>query len=225
MMSDQLLPIRQRQVMPAAICGLGCLALELSCLRDGHWFPPLSNIGVVVTVTWATVTDVTRFRIPNVLTYSAFLIACVLGLAVTTLDGWLPDSAIGAVGAVGLQECLVGAATCFGVMLVVWSLAGRGGGDVKLATAVGAFVGVQAGLQIIFLAHVLAAIAALAWLCLQRGFIGTFGLLLRQIGQLVGPPSMCQLGPEERHLMQRPLPMAAYFAIASMITMCGVILS
>jgi prepilin peptidase CpaA len=221
-MTIHKLSLWQRRIVPAVIGGLGCIALEVTAIDRGHWLPPLVDIAVMVLVTWAAAADVTNLRVPNRLTYPAFLLACSLGVAVSTLGEWLPVSALQTLGAIGLPECLVGAAACFAVMLVIWSLAGRGGGDVKLATAVGAFVGLRPGLQIIVLTHVFAAVSAFVWLSVQCGLLRTVSILLRQIGQLLLPNWVCPARPEEQSLMGRPIPLAAFLAIACIVTLCGV---
>jgi prepilin peptidase CpaA len=85
------------------------------------------NIFVAVIVLLATVTDVRRRRIPNVLTFSAALAALVFH---AVAGGWLGV-------AWSLAGWLAGALLFF----PMFALRGMGAGDVKLLAAVGACLG------------------------------------------------------------------------------------
>jgi prepilin peptidase CpaA len=67
---------------------------------------------------------------------------------------------------IGFEESLVGLAACGGLMLVCYMLFGIGGGDVKLVAMMGAFLGLERGLEAVLWTFVLAAclgIIALGW--------------------------------------------------------------
>lgn len=70
--------------------------------------------------------DLRRRRIPNALTLGGLLLALVLRTAA---------------GLDALTAGLLGAALAFGLSLPLFAIGGLGGGDVKLLTAVGAFLG------------------------------------------------------------------------------------
>lgn len=74
----------------------------------------------------ASAYDITQQRIPNAITVTAFVAA----LALRAPDG---------LSSVGLG--LLGAAICFVLALPFFLVGGAGGGDVKLLTAFGAFLG------------------------------------------------------------------------------------
>ncbi len=114
--------------------------------------------GVALAI--CTVTDLRTRRIPNAVT----LPLAVSGLAVNLY-------AMGSrsvPGAVGFPSALLGLATCFGVMLLFHVLAGHGAGDVKLAAALGTWMGVEAGLLCVVHAYIVAGVVALASLALRH---------------------------------------------------------
>lgn len=90
----------------------------------------------LVTCLVAAVTDWRQGRIPNRLTYSAMGLGILLQtLLPRVID--LEDS----VRAMGATQSLLGLAVGFGAMLVVALISRGGGGDVKLAGALGAILG------------------------------------------------------------------------------------
>ncbi len=109
------------------------------------WFF-LSALAAVLAI--AGYTDERWTKVPKWLTVPAFaaglVISCVRGgwLAAHALPVWLfTDSGI-ALGAVdGLLFALAGAFTGFGLFFALWLLGFCGGGDVKLFTALGAWLG------------------------------------------------------------------------------------
>jgi prepilin peptidase CpaA len=98
---------------------------------------------VVLFTLLCLVTDVRSRRIPNWLTVPAF----GLGLAAHTAAG----------GFSGLQTSLGGFATGFGILFVLWLFGGGGGGDVKMMSALGAWLGATMVLQA-FLASAVATV-------------------------------------------------------------------
>ncbi len=116
-------------------------------------------VAVVVFTTAAAISDLTTRKLPNWLTVSAF----VAGLLAHTVTGGLS----------GLGFSLLGFATGFCILLVLWLIGGSGGGDVKLMGALGAWLGVGLTLQVFLVSTALAAMATGARLLagtLSRGF-------------------------------------------------------
>lgn len=87
--------------------------------------PPEAALVVLVTV--AAFTDLRVGRIPNWLTYPAW----VFGVAFAAAAGGWPE----------LSRSLMGFAVGFAPFFVLYLLGGMGGGDVKLTAAVGAIMG------------------------------------------------------------------------------------
>lgn len=117
----------------------------------------------------AAVTDFRSRKIYNWTTYPGLLIALALNGLASLVDRGDPTSAEPmqrVLGALGLEESLLGLAVCGGLMLVCYVLFGIGGGDVKLMAMMGAFLGVERGLEALLWTFVLAGclgIIALAW--------------------------------------------------------------
>ncbi len=87
----------------------------------------LSAVGLVLTVAFAAAFDVGTRRIPNFITVGGVAVALVLRLSSGGVDA--------------LVGGLLGALLAFLLTFPLFMLKGMGGGDVKLLTAVGAFLG------------------------------------------------------------------------------------
>ena len=123
---------------------------------------PLSLLFVAAVACFtiaAAASDLRTRRLPNWLTVSAF----VAGLAGHTAIN----------GLAGLGFSLLGFATGFGILLILWLIGGGGGGDVKLMGALGAWLGASLTLRVFLISTALAAVATGAILLtgmLSRGF-------------------------------------------------------
>jgi prepilin peptidase CpaA len=123
---------------------------------------PLEIVYVAIVAgftTAAAVSDLRTRRLPNWLTVPAFAAAVLMHTAVN--------------GLAGLGFALLGFATGFGILLVLWLIGGGGGGDVKLMGALGAWLGVSLTLSVFLLSTlitvVITAVLVLAGM-LSRGY-------------------------------------------------------
>ncbi|MCA9008298.1 MAG: prepilin peptidase [Planctomycetaceae bacterium] len=187
------------QGLAAGICVLSWL-LCLVCRV------PVFPFGVLIPLlTVASVTDLTSRRIPNWLTYSA------AGFAISAAAVVSVQASIGHVvlpGVIGFRESVSGFAAVFGVMLVAYHILGIGAGDVKLAGAIGACIGVQAGLQALVWTHLVAGAVIgvhVGWKVGPRWFFRQ--LLFRLFPGLVLMPTA-----DHSKTFRYPVPMAAFFA-------------
>ena len=87
----------------------------------------LSAVGLVLTVAFGASFDVGTRKIPNFITVGGLAVALVLRLSIG--------------GGESLVSGVLGALLAFLVSFPLFMLKGMGGGDVKLLTAVGAFLG------------------------------------------------------------------------------------
>ncbi len=120
----------------------------------------VSIVGAFVAV--AAVSDLRTRRLPNWLTVPAFAAAVLAHTAVNGLGG--------------LGFALMGFATGFGILLVLWLIGGGGGGDVKLMGALGAWLGSSLTVAVFLSSTVLAAVATAVIL-----LAGTFSRGYRQV--------------------------------------------
>jgi prepilin peptidase CpaA len=95
----------------------------------------------------AAVIDGWKLKVPNWLTFPLILSGWGLGLCHDI--GWFPSSGEGGIGA-----ALVGTVVGFLLLLPLYAIGGMGAGDVKMQMGfgswIGAFIGMPAGLDIIF---------------------------------------------------------------------------
>jgi prepilin peptidase CpaA len=115
------------------------------------FFAPL-----LVLLGWATWVDLRSRRIPNWLTGSLLL----GGLAQSLMPGHL----------MGPGHCLLGMATGFGMTFPLFALAAVGAGDVKLLTAIGAWLGPQATAAVFVVEKILGLFIVLIQAALQGRF-------------------------------------------------------
>ena len=114
----------------------------------------LCAVSTAIVVVGAMFTDLRSRRIPNALTFTAFGVAVVVRLV---FQGWS-----------GLGLALAGAALAPGVLLLIHLGRGLGMGDVKLAAAVGAFLGPMMAVAAMLCAAVIGGVLAIA-LLMRRG--------------------------------------------------------
>lgn len=109
------------------------------------------DIIVLWLVAQAAVTDLALRKIPNVLTVSGMLIACVLQAMNGTVAQWL---------SIWLAGLLAG----FFLFLPLYLLRAMAAGDVKLMAMVGAFLGPLAAVHVALLAYLAGGVMALLML-------------------------------------------------------------
>lgn len=116
-------------------------------------------IAVIVAMI-AAVFDVRERRIPNKLTYPAFLLGLVLQGAI---NGWK-----------GLLSALLGALLFGGLFFVFYIVKAMGAGDVKLAAALGCLAGGTASLNLMGETAMLGGVLALFYMVRARRVMQTF---------------------------------------------------
>jgi len=177
--------------------------------RRTEWVMSIDRITpylpLVALLTWAAVTDVRERRIPNWLTLTVLL----SGLA-QSCTRW---------ALIPLSQSLYGLLVAFAVGIVLYALGARGGGDVKLLSGIGAWIGVRPVLWV----FAAAAIVSLVVVLVQCAIQGKLGLLFRNTAvTLLAVVNVRRLGAEHvldtgRHSrsIDRPLPNAVPLLIAT----------
>jgi prepilin peptidase CpaA len=161
----------------------------------------------------AAVTDVTRFKVYNLLTYPLLLSGLVYHCIVGGVDGF-------SASVLGL---LMGA----GCLLVLFLLGGIGGGDVKLMGAVGAWLGWHCTFALFLVSALLGGVSVIA-LIVWHGQVRETWASLQSIGcRLVFPRRYSgvnervevELNRQDRR--QRAIPFAAMVALGFVILLAA----
>jgi prepilin peptidase CpaA len=174
-------------------------------------------LGLVLT---AAVTDFVRHKIYNWTTYTGLVIALALNAAGTALE-YAPDLAETWrpwVGWVGLAESVAGLAVCGFCMLVCFVFFRIGGGDVKLVSMMGAFLGLEQGLEAMLWTFVLGGCAAIVVLIWRVGPATLVARSVRRALALVRLANSVPLSEEERRQLRSPLFLAPNAAVAVLLT-------
>ena len=175
--------------------------------RLGTW----SGLVLVLLITVCSMTDLGSRRIPNWATYTAFLWAFLLN----AIDSPGPAAGAGRLGGVGLGAGAAGAAVCFTVMLFIYRVAGGGAGDVKLATALGALLGLDGGLHALVYTYLAAGVAVVCWVVWTVGPVVLAASLARRVGSALWPGRVAPPTDEQRQLLGRRIPLAPFFAVGA----------
>jgi len=205
---------RQIAWLTAWLLPLVLVPLWMLCLV---WLP-LGGVNVVgsgasivlaAMLVTCTLTDLSWRKIPNWATFTG--LAWALGLAgLSDLTALEPPLA-----AVSWTDSLSGTVCCLGIMLVIYSLAGGGAGDVKLLAAVGAFLGVRLGIQALIGSYLVAATAVVAWGIWKIGLWRLISAFARQVGAIVLPLSIDRPESDARALLNQPMPLGPAIAIGT----------
>jgi prepilin peptidase CpaA len=187
----------------------------------------LAGLVLLAVLGCCAITDARSHRIYNWATYSAFLWAILINVAASSLSSgeaalnqaYNRATIIGPqmLGGVGLTQCLAGAALCFLVTLAGYHLSGRGAGDVKLATVIGALLGAYGGTFAVAYSYVVAAVAIILWSTWVNGPLALVKAMLRSFGALLGPLWPFPPSATDSALLLRPIPLGPFFAIGTLL--------
>jgi prepilin peptidase CpaA len=139
------------------------------------WIDLLPLVAVALATLAASVTDLWKFKIYNLLTIPMLLAGpCVSAW----IGGW--D---------GLASSLMGAGLGFGLLIVFFAMGGVGPGDVKLLAAVGAWLGPYLTYQVFVAAALFQGAYAVVLVVCQSGMLGLAVELMRAKERLLDPGS------------------------------------
>ena len=161
-------------------------------------------IATYVLLCWAviaTLTDVTQQKIYNWTTYSGMVLAMTLSCGQTLLKSDVYSG-------VGLGDSLAGFAACGGIMLICFLLFQIGGGDVKLLAMMGAFLGLEPGIEALLWTFVIGGAMALVILIWKIGIIKLFKRVVQQLMCRLGVGVWDVLSDEEKKQLKVPLYLA-----------------
>lgn len=177
----------------------------------------VSGCVLLLLLTASTVTDLAGRRIYNWTTYTAAAWGIGINIVAECTD------APAKLGSIGMLPSLAGFACCFAVMLIAYTLARGGAGDVKLAAAIGALVGVERGLLAIAISYILAGGLVLAWSIWVHGPWRLLSAMGRLLGSMVLPLWVNPPATAEKTLLNKPIPLAGFFAAGTLIVMMEMI--
>lgn len=149
----------------------------------------------------ATLTDVLRQKIYNWTTYSGIVIALILSGGQTLFASNLYSE-------VSFGASLTGLAACGGIMLICFLLFQIGGGDVKLLAMIGAFLGLEPGIEVLLWTFVIGGAMALVILIWKIGIIKLFKRVVQQLMCRLGVGVWDDLSDEEKKQLKIPLYLA-----------------
>lgn len=198
---------RQFAIVAHAVIACGCVLVPVSNQQ-------LAMAILAALLAGASYADLRWRRIPNWLTYPA--LAWTIGIAAWQIHSGNVSSEW------NLSSALLGAAACFCCMLLVYRLAGSGAGDVKLAAAIGAVIGVEAGVSTILWCHLLAGFGMLVWYACNVNWRTVAASLAMRLGQPI-PVSLSVAGGESGADLSgtTQVPLAAFFALGTLLSLNG----
>lgn len=180
----------------------------------------------------AAFTDLRRRKIYNWLTYPAFVGALVInGIASnSTTQPGLPAFAFAPapllepswLGAVGWAQSWSAALTCFGLLLLAFTLSGGGAGDVKLAVVCGACLGMREGLLALAYCYLVAGAFHLALVIWKHGPWTLLVAGVRKIGWQLAPGYIAPPDELQQRLLEKPVPLGPFFACGCILVLLGV---
>lgn len=216
---------RAALALPLVVGPVWCVAWAATPID--HWLGTLAGMVLLAVLGTCAVTDVRSHKIYNWATYSAFLWAVLINLTTSALSSgesvlnqaYQRATIVGpqVLGGVGLGQCLAGAALCFLITLLGYHLSARGAGDVKLATVIGALLGVYDGIFAVAYSYIVAAVAIIIWSTWVNGPLALVTAMGRSFGALLGPLWPFPPRPSDSRLLLRPIPLGPYFAIGTLL--------
>ncbi len=161
----------------------------------------IATVALLVLMLSATITDIRWQKIYNSTTYSGMVAAFALaGLASISGEEVFSQIKIG--------DSLLGWLACGLLMLVCFVMFRVGGGDVKLLAMMGAFLGVEAGLQALLWTFVLGAAMVVVILIWKVGVWTLLGRTWRQVMTRMQWGKWEPLSADESQQLKSPLYLA-----------------
>jgi len=196
------------KIMPIA----GFLGCSVVAPEVAGWLIGASLAVALLVASWI---DTKTRLIPNRLTYPLVLFGIGGNLAMSV---FVNDDVA---GVIGIEESLKGTAFCFSLMLLLFLSNATGGGDVKLATAIGAFLGPEAGIQAIAWCHLLAGVFVLIWMLSRIHFTQVKRTTWAYAKACFFMGRVQPIALNFGSVAHKRIPMAAFFALGVLVTQLG----
>ena len=197
-------------LLPAVVGPIWCLGWN----SHGGKIGTLTGLVLLAMLITSAITDLRRHRIYNWVTYSAFLWALLINIWASTIQS---ENTLAMLGSVGIGQCLAGATLCFLITFFGYDLSGGGAGDVKIATAIGALLGIEHGIFAVAYSYIVAGIAIMIWTTWTNGPLALLKAGGRKIAGLLGPFSPFAATEQDQALLTKPIPLGPYFAIGTLL--------
>lgn len=217
---------RAAWVLPLLAGPLGVWTAQAVPTLDflGKW----NRVIALALVLVCAVTDLSRRKIPNWATYPAFLWGVGINVF-AALAAWSDPVAEEyrqtpwwqVLGPVGLIPCLAGAVACFLALLILYRLSGGGAGDVKLATALGALLGLEQAVEALVFSYLAAGVGILCWLIWSVGPVRLLQAVARKFGSILWPARIAPPSVEARGMLEAKIPLGLFFAIGTLAVLVG----
>jgi prepilin peptidase CpaA len=173
---------------------------------------------MLLLVSLAAITDMLWHKIYNWTTYSGIMVALgasavgtMLGLAEDRSHPWTR-----LIGWIELSESAAGFLVCGLLMLVCFVFFQIGGGDVKLLSMLGAFLGLEQGISTLLWTFVLGGAMGLVMLIWRVGAVTLVARSLRHLMWTLRLKTLSALTDEERQQLQPPL----FLAPSALAALC-----
>jgi Flp pilus assembly protein protease CpaA len=188
------------------------------------FFASLTGLLFCLLLATVSVTDLLRRRIYNWTTYTAVLwMAALQILALAAPGSWrVPDPgrpggepvSLGElVGAPPLADSLAGMLLGFGIMFLLFSVFRGGGGDLKLATALGTMLGPHRLLEALAYGYILAAVVGACYLVWVVGPAELLRALARLLGLL---PRSAPVDPGVKERLRTRVPLGPFLTVGAL---------
>lgn len=199
-----------------------------------HPLTTTSGLLVLLLLGASAATDIRRHKIHNWATYTALLWGLILNFVASVWSSFAPGKELSEtllgdtvgpawLGGVGLGQSLLGGAACFAIVLFAYRLARGGAGDVKLATAVGALLGLRLGVLAVAVSYIVAASVIVLGSMWRKGGLRVLAAFFRQIGAFFLPALIMAPSESDRDLLDTPMPLAPSFAVGTVLVMLEVV--
>jgi Flp pilus assembly protein protease CpaA len=180
------------------------MALEGAMVSIGF----IPTVAVVLVGVIASITDIWKYKVSNLLTIPLFLSGIIFHAFVS---GWS-----------GLGFSLGGALFGFGVLIFCYALGGVGAGDVKFVAGIGAWLGLLTTAQVFLVAGLLIGALSLVLITLRDGRQGlrvhllVLGYQARCLGRSLGAEERVEEVAKRDDRRKRLIPLAAMMTIGLM---------